>query len=158
MAFNNLSDVSGPDLIVGNHYLIGTFVPFSHNVLSFYISLHKAYFPFFCPLIWPSYFLLQFILTASVCHYTESFAENFILAGSFFRSLITMLSKIDPALIPGVYTFPLKKSFPRSLPSSFPVSLYHHISIKYLLCAGNCSCVQNTFLNQTDKKSWLSQS
>lgn len=107
----------GSDLIVRNHYLIGTFVPFSHNVLSSYISLHGAYLPFFCPLIWLSYFLFQFILIASVCHYTESFAENLILAGIFFGSLIT--TKIDPALIPGVYTFPFIKVFPSVLPFLF---------------------------------------
>lgn len=78
---------AGSDLIVRNHYLIGTFVPFSHNVLSSYISLHGAYLPFFFTLIWPSYFLLQFILIASVCHYTDSSAENFILADIFSNHL-----------------------------------------------------------------------
>lgn len=134
----------GSDLIVRCHYLIGTFVPFSHNVLSSYISLQEAYLPFFCPLIWPSYFLFQFILIASVCHYTESSAENFILAGIFL--FITMLSKIDPALIPGFYTFPyIKVIFPSIPPFFFPC-----IFIKYYFML-ETSNAQDTSGNQTDK-------
>lgn len=91
-------------------------VPFSHNVLSSYISVHGAYLPFFFPLIWPSYFLLQFILIASMCHSTESTAENFNLAGIFFRTFIIVLSKIDSALIPSINTFPYIEAFSSSVP------------------------------------------
>lgn len=41
-----------------------------------------------------------------------------------------MLSKIDPALIPGVYTF-IKDFFPQSLPSSFPFSLRKYLLSTY---------------------------
>lgn len=110
----------GSGLIVRNHYLIGTFVPFSHNVLSSYISLHGAYLPFSCPLIWPSYFLSQLILMPHYVTAQKSFVEVFYCSRHFPPQIITILSKIDPELIPRIYTFPyIKVSLPPSLPLPF---------------------------------------
>ena len=87
----------------------------------------------------------QFILIASVCHYTESSAENFTLAGIF--SFITMLSKIDPALIPGIYTFPyIKVIFPFISPFFFPC-----LHLIYQVLLPETSNAQDTSVNQTDK-------
>ena len=58
-----------------------------------------------------------------------------------------MLSKIDPALIPGIYTFPyIKVIFPFISPFFFPC-----LHLIYQVLLPETSNAQDTSVNQTDK-------